>query len=232
MTTSSIVRPRWLSWAWLLPALVGGGITALVMLVLPPDRTINGLGEFLFKLTPLVSAVFTIALFPRQRTWSHWFLLGAFLLYMGYLDSQLVIEIFRLMGVADQSAEVQNAQFAFFYRFAIFLNAFTVLLAVFAFRLGGGRSDHALKLGLAGILILISGLNDFTFWWMYQWPGGTRPETFDWASHVIVFTGSPPTAFGMVIFISIHLILAAVVMFLPLRRWGERLLGRWMPKEV
>ncbi|MBA3470378.1 MAG: hypothetical protein H0T53_12125 [Herpetosiphonaceae bacterium] len=222
MTTLFQGQPRWLGWAWLLPALIGAGLTFMVMLVLPPDRTIDNFGEFLFKLIPLLAGVMTIALFPQRRSWLHWLLLGGFLFYMGFVDSRYVLEVLRL---AEAGPAEQQLQFASFYRYTLFVNAFTLFLSLFAFRLGGGGTERTLKLGLAAILILISGLNDLTFWLMYEWPQG-RPETFDWASHVIVFTGTAPPLSGMLIFISVHIALVAAVMLAPLGRWSQQLLER------
>jgi hypothetical protein len=196
----------------------------MVMLVLPPDRTIDSLGEFVFKLIPLLTGVMTVALFPQRRIWLHWLLLGAFLFYMGFIDSRYVLEVLRLAEQSGANGTSQQ-QFASFYRYTLFVNAFTLFLSLFAFRLGGGSSERTLKLGLCAILILISGLNDLTFWLMYEWPQG-RPETFDWASHVIVFTRQAPTVSGMLIFISAHMVLVAAVMFAPLGRWSQHLLRR------
>jgi hypothetical protein len=225
MTTFTPAQPRWLGWVWLLPALIGASLTLMVMLVLPPDSTIDSFGEFVFKLIPLLTGVITVSLFPQRRTWLHWLLLGAFLFYMGFVDSRYVLEVLRLADQSGASAAAQQQQFTSFYRYTLFVNAFTLFLSLFAFRLGGGGTERTLKLGLSAILILISGLNDLTFWLMYAWPQG-RPETFDWASHVIVFTGQPPRLSGMLIFIGVHMALVAAVMLAPLARWSQQLLAR------
>jgi hypothetical protein len=94
-----------------------------------------------------------------------------------------------------------------------------VLSAVFAYRMGGAPSPRVLKLGCAGVLVLISGLNDLTMWAMYDWPGGVRPDTFDWASHVSIFLGHEPHLIDMLAFAWIHLTLIAAALHLPLERW-------------
>ena len=76
-----------------------------------------------------------------------------------------------------------------------------------------------LKLGLCGILVLVSGLNDLTMWAMYDWPGGVRPDTFDWASHVSIFLGRDPRVTDMLAFVAVHLALIAAIVRLPLARW-------------
>jgi hypothetical protein len=203
-------------WLWLVPAVVGAALTALIMLVLPADRTLHGLGDFLLKVAPLVCAVLTIALFPSSTRWSMYLPVAGFLLYLGFIDSAFFIEVDHLVTAAQTQAVA--AQFSSYYRFSIFANAFVVLWGVSAYRLGGGSSVQTLKLGCAGILVLVSGLNDLTMWAMYDWPDGVRPETFDWASHVSIFLGHPPRLSDMLAFFVIHLGLAAIVLRLPLER--------------
>ena len=212
----------WLArWLWLAPAAAGAAVTALIMLLLPPDRTLHGFGDFALKVSPLFLAVMTIALFPRGGSWSLGLVLLGFLFYLGYVDSAFVIQVGHLLdaALADQAKEQFNA----FYRFAIFVNAYTVLSAVFAYRLGGASTARVLKLGGAGILLLISGLNDLTMWAMYPWPDGQRPTVFSWASHVSIFLSHAPTLPEMLLFMALHLLLVAALLALPLQRWLDRL---------
>jgi len=209
------------SWLWLAPAALGGALTALIMLVLPPDRTLHGFGDFLLKVSPLLLAVLTIALFPTRRVWSLYLPVLCIVAYLGYIDSAFGIEVGRLVDAAQAHAE--HAQFAQYYRFSIFVNAFVVLFGLFCFRMGGGSTARTLKLGLAGVLLLISGLNDLTMWAMYEWPDGVRPDTFYWASHVSIFLGRDPGLIDMLVFVGVHLALVVTIMRLPLERWlGDR----------
>jgi hypothetical protein len=210
-------RRRVANWLWLATAALGGVLTALIMLVLPADRTLHGFGDFALKISPLVLAVATIALFPRRPAWSVVLPLATIAVYMGYVDSAFFIQVDRLADAAQMHAA--QAQFSDYYRFSIFANAFVVLSVVFAFRMGGATSARALKLGCAGILVLISGLNDLTMWAMYEWPGGVRPETFDWASHVRIFLGRDPHPIDMLAFAAVHVALILAILRLPLERW-------------
>jgi len=206
---------------WLAPAALGGALTALIMLVLPAERTLHGFGDFALKIGPLVLAVVAIALFPRRPMWAVVLPLASMFVYMGYIDSAFFIQVDRLADAAVQNAA--QTQFSEYYRFSIFANAFVVLSTVFAFRMGGASTAQVLKLGVCGILVLISGLNDLTMWAMYDWPGGVRPDTFDWASHVQIFLGREPHLFDMLTFVTVHLALMVAVVRLPLQRWiGDR----------
>jgi hypothetical protein len=212
-------------WLWVIPAIIGAGLTGLTLFVLSPDRVINGIPEFLFKTTPLVAAVLAIALFPKNASWSGWLLVLGFVFYMGYIDSAYFIQIDRLIDAAI--ADTYKQQFPIFYTFNIFVNAFTVLLAVFAYRLGGASAARVIKLGLAGILVMISGLNDLTMWVMYPWPDGQRPFVFKWASHVAIFIGGEPNLYHMLAFLGVHLILIGIIFSLPLERWIDQQKIHW-----
>ena len=204
-------------WVWLVPGALAVGLSLLIMVGLPADRTLHGFGDFGLKVSPLVLAVVTIALFPNRGPLGVAFLVLGVCFYFGFIDSALFINVDRLVLAAQ--ADAGPAQFDAYYRFSIFVNAFVVLLALFAFRVGGASTSAVLRVGGAGILILLSGLNDLTMWAMYAWPAGVRPETFDWASHVRIFIGRAPTLTDMVVFLVSHLLLvvAALCLRLPAR---------------
>lgn len=213
-TTSAASPPARAAWLWLLPAVLAVGVTLLIMLVMPPQRTLHGFGDFLLKVSPLVLAVVTIAIFPNRGALGPALLVLGVLFYFGFIDSAFFIQVDQLVQAVKSDAGPK--QFAVYYQFSIFVNAFVVLLAVFAFRMGGASTSSVLRVGGAGILILLSGLNDLTMWTMYAWPAGARPETFDWASHVSIFVGRSPTLIDMLVFLAIHLALMVVVLRLPL----------------
>ena len=61
-----------------------------------------------------------------------------------------------------------------------------------------------LRLGFAGVLVLVSGLNDLTFYYLVRLAG--RPAgPADWASHIAVFVGGPPTPTVAIVFCAVHL---------------------------
>lgn len=217
MNTDANEHSRYVNWLWLIPAAIGGGLTVLTLFVLPPDRTLHGLRDFVFKVSPLVAAVLAIALFPKHGSWPKWLMLLGFVFYMGYIDSAFILQVNNLAAAAIEG-EVQK-QFSTFYVFNLFVNSFTLLFALFAYRLGGGSAVNVIKLGLAAILVTISGLNDLTMWMMYPWPGGERPFVFDWASHVAIFIGRDPNLYHMLGFLAVHLALAVTIILLPLQRW-------------
>lgn len=231
MKSSVIAKKLIRDWAWVLPAAIGAGLTGLTLFVLAPDRVINGIPEFLFKIAPLIAAVLAIAMFPKDRPiWGACLLILGFIFYMGYIDSAFFLRIGDLIDAAITNTYKEH--FPAFYTFNIFVNSFTILLAVFAYRLGGASGGRVIKLGLAGILVMISGLNDLTMWVMYPWPDG-RPMVFDWASHVAIFIGgNSPTIYQMLIFLGIHILLIGIILWLPLDAWISKQTARWQLEPV
>ncbi|HEX6361129.1 hypothetical protein [Actinophytocola sp.] len=202
-------------WLWLAGAVPAALLTGLIMVVLPPDQTLDNLAEWLFKLSPFLCAVLAAATFPRGRFGPALVVTGV-LVYMGYLDTALILRVLEYR---------QQGEFAVVYQFQLFVVTYIVLFGLLAFRLGGARTATVLKVGAAAVLVVISGLNDLGFWVMNDWEGA-RPATLDWASHIIVFTGGPPSVPVAVVFLLVHLVLAGVVLALPVERWVDERLAR------
>lgn len=198
-------------WLWLVAAVPAVVTTLLIMVVLPPEQTLDNIGEWAFKLCPFFFAVLTVSLFPRGRFGPALIVFAVFA-YMSYLDTELVLRI-QAFGRSPDSFEPV-------YQFELFVTTFIVLFALLAYRLGGGRTANVLKTGVAAILVVISGVNDLTFWLLNDvWSAGSKPAELKWASHMIVFLGGPPSVPAAVAFMTVHLVLAAVVVALPVGRW-------------
>lgn len=199
-------------WLWLVAAVPAVVTTLLIMVVLPPDQTLDSIADWAFKLCPFVFAVLTVSLFPRGRFGPALIVFAVFV-YMSYLDTELVMRVQGFARSPDQD-------FQPVYQFELFVTTFIVLFALLAYRLGGGRTANVLKVGVASILVVISGVNDLTFWALNDvWSAGTKPTELKWASHMIVFLGGPPSAPAAVAFMAVHLVLAAIVVALPVGRW-------------
>jgi hypothetical protein len=212
---------RWRPWLWLVPTVPAVVITALVMVVLPPDQTLDDPVELIVKLSPFVLAVAAVALLPRLRLAPALLLLAVFV-YMAYLDTELVLRIQEY----GRAAATDGDAFQPVYQFELFVTTFVVLFGLLAFRLGGARTATVLTTGLAAVLVVVSGLNDLTFWALNDvWSAGHRPATLPWASHMVVFVGGSPSIPVAVTFMVTHLVLAAVVAALPLGRWVDRRLA-------
>ncbi|MCR6481347.1 hypothetical protein M8542_00805 [Amycolatopsis sp. OK19-0408] len=199
-------------WLWLVAAVPAVVTALLIMVVLPPDQTLDNVGDWAFKLCPFFFAVLTVSLFPRGRFGPALIVLAVFV-YMSYLDTELVMRV-------QDFARSPDGDFQPVYQFELFVTTFIVLFALLAYRLGGGRTANVLKVGIASILVVISGVNDLTFWALNDvWAAGAKPAELKWASHMIVFLGGPPSVPAAVAFMAVHLVLAAIVVALPVGRW-------------
>ncbi len=208
------------AWLWLPVAAATAVLAVLIMVVLPPDRTLDNVAELLFRLSPLLLGVVTVALFPRGRVGPA-LLVFAVIVYMSYVDTTMILRVFEFADTPDGDTAASSAAFQRVYQFQLFTVAYVVLFGLFAFRVGGARTATVLKTGMAAVLIVVSGLNDLTFLAAYSWPDG-RPTELAWASHISVFIGGPPSVAEAVVFLVVHLALAAVVVALPLGRWVDR----------
>ncbi|WP_328447636.1 hypothetical protein [Amycolatopsis sp. NBC_00438] len=236
MIAPAVEAPNWIGalyrqrrWLWLAAAVPAVVTTLLIMVVLPPDQTLDNVGDWAFKLCPFLFAVLTVSLFPRTKLGPALIVFAVFV-YMSYLDTELVM---RVQAFARDAATNDDA-FQPVYQFELFVTTFIVLFALLAYRLGGGRTVNVLKAGVASILVVISGVNDLTFWALNDvWAAGTKPTELKWASHMIVFLGGPPSVPAAVAFMAVHLVLAAIVVALPAGRWVNRALrGPVSPPEA
>jgi len=195
---------------WVLPALAAAALTVLIMGVLPPDRTIGNLGEWAFRISPVVFAVVAASLFPRRPGVNLVLLALLIFGYMGAMDTFTIMRILEYAGAADR-----DAAFPRLYQMTLFLDAFVIIAICFGYRLGGAKTNKVLRLGIAGVLVLVSGLNDLTFYYLYTFPPPGRPARLAWASHIKVFVGGSPTPATAIVFCVVHLLLAAAVIVVP-----------------
>ncbi|MGW9309272.1 hypothetical protein ACWGPQ_14800 [Saccharomonospora azurea] len=208
-------------WLWLVFAVPAAVLALLIMVVLPPDQTLDNVGEWLFKVSPFLCAVPAVALFPRVKAAPALIAL-AVIAYMSYIDTEMVLRIQEF----GRTVDTDPGAFEPVYQFELFIVTFIVLFALLAFRLGGARTATVLKTGIASILLVIAGVNDLTFWALNEvWSAGSRPDELAWASHIVVFVGGPPSVATAVVFMLVHVALAAAVLLLPLGRWVDSALG-------
>jgi hypothetical protein len=217
MDTLIVALYRRRRWLWLAAAVPAAVLAGLILVVLPPKQTLGNLADWAFRLSPFALAVLTVALLPRWR-FGPALLLASTFVYIGGLDT---VGVLRILAFGEAPPADQSAAFEPIYQFELLTATFVVLSGLLAYRLGGARTAAVLKLGVAALLVVISGLNDVTFWLTYHWPHG-RPDHFDWASHIAVFVGGSPGVATAIVFMIVHCGLAIAVMFVPLGRIVDR----------
>ncbi|MBN6050669.1 hypothetical protein JYK22_01885, partial [Nonomuraea sp. RK-328] len=202
---------------------------AFVWFGLPHDREVKSLGVFLVKLLPFVFATEAVARLDVE--WAKrirlvlWTVPVAFLVYFLYF----VPKIFFYGGVEVGSREA----FYGLYYHVLTVTPFLIMAMALAFRLGGGSPGVVRRLAYGMLLLMLSGLEDFAFLTVNdhtdpQW--ATIPDVWDWASHMTVFLGHPPTKYEAYAFIIVHVVLALAVFFSP-QRWWDALRLRFVRTE-
>lgn len=194
---------------WLIPTVMAGALTALT-LVLPADRGIDNIAEWLLRISPLVFAVFAAALFPRKSGRNLVLLVLVIVGFMGLFDTFIISRILEYAHTPEQ--QMPDA-FPKLYQMTILLDAFVLIVICFGYRLGGAKSYKVVRLGLAGIFVVTSGLNDLTYFYLHDSPEG-RPDTLD-APHIAVFVGGNPTPAVAIAFCVVNLGIAAAIIVVP-----------------
>jgi hypothetical protein len=180
---------------------------ALVWFVMPHEREIKSLWVLLVKLVPFVLATEAVARLdlerPTRRRLALVALPCAFLIFFCFF-------VPRMFFYSDDPPTL--------YYYVLTLTPFVILSLVLAYRLGGGPAGGVRRIAYALLLLMLSGLEDLAFLTVNPQtdPRWTPiPEVWSWASHMTVFLGHPPTKYEAYAFIAVHVLLAALVLFLP-----------------
>jgi hypothetical protein len=197
---------------------------AFVWFGLPHDREVKSLGLFLVKLLPFVFAAEAVA--RLDVDWAKRLRLPLLLVPPAFLVFFLyfVPKIFFFGGV---EAGTRESFYALYYH-VLTLTPLIILSLVLAYRLGGGTAATVRRLAYGMLLLMLSGMEDFAFLTVNNHTDpayATIPEVWDWASHITVFIGHPPTKYEAYAFIIVHVLLALAVFFSP-QRWWDSLAGR------
>lgn len=205
--------------AALLAAVVAVGLAVAVFFGMPHSRDVTSLGQLLVKLTPFVAA--TIAIAWLDVAWAKRLRLPLVLPPVCFL-------VFFLFFVPRIFHFHNEDNFEQVYYTILMLVPFIILSLVLAARLGGASRSTVLRLATAMILLQLSGLEDLAFL-TNERISGTLPEwpqVWEWADHITVFLGHPPTNTEALIFISVHVVLAVVVLAVPDRSYAALVRGR------
>lgn len=204
------VRRPWEIWVFLGSMAAALLLTLLTVVWLPADRELSNIAEWLFRLSPMVFAVIAAAYFPRRSGLNLVLLAGAVLAFMALFDTFLIIRILEYVRTA---AEDRPAAFPKLYQATILLDAFVLVGLCWAYRLGGAKSYKVVRLGIAGVFLVTSGVNDVSYYYLQKWPEG-RPDRLD-APHIAIFVGGDPTPTVAIIFLVVNLLIAAAILVVP-----------------
>lgn len=198
------------------------GLAGFIWFGLPHDREVQSLWIFVFKLLPFIFAAEAIArldveLFKRVQA-VRLLIPVCFMVFFLYF----VPKIFFYM---DDHPNL--------YYHVLTVTPFLILTFALSHRLGGGTPGNARRLAFGMLIIMVSGAEDLAFLTVNDLRGTDFhpiPEVWSWASHMEVRLGHPPTKNEAFIFIAVHLLIAAFVLFAP-TRWFEKL-NPWRKKAA
>lgn len=210
MTTNAT---RVQGYEWIIAGFLGAVGAVGVWLFAPQGREVESVWEFITKLAVFLCLILAISLFPNQRRSQYWLLYVAFVGFAGFIYPR--ISYFYYFDTARAEAD------SFYTHLYLLGYPGVVLTVTAAYRLGGGRAGHCLKIAGTGILIIFSGFLD-VMWWLVN--PVDLPTEID-APHIMVFTGRPVTFDEAVLFAVAHIPLIVVLNLLPLDRW----LQSWFP---
>ncbi|MEU4579093.1 hypothetical protein [Nonomuraea sp. NPDC023979] len=200
----------------LVAGLVAVALAGLVRFVLPYEQDITTLWGFLVKLTPQLAAIVAIAWLDvetARRLRLHLVVLPA--LFLGFL-------LYFVPGtfIAAMDIEEGLSTFEELYLHVVVFVPFLIVALLLAYRLGGGSREGVLRTGLAMSILHVSGLEDLVAVLMNR-SLETIPEVWAWADHITVRLGHPATRTEVYVFITVHVVAALLVLFVP-RRWLRR----------
>jgi hypothetical protein len=209
----------------LVAGLVTVGLAAAVFFGMEHTRELTSLWVLLAKLAPFVAASIAIA----------WLDVGwAQRLRLHLIAPVLCFLVFFLFFVPRIFHFHNEDNFEQVYYTILMLVPFVILSLALALRLGGASTSTVLRLSTAMILLQLSGLEDLAFLTtekLYGTLTGGWPQVWEWADHITVVIGHPPTNTEALVFIGVHVALAAVVLALP-GRYVTATVRRLRPQRV
>ncbi|GAB3827326.1 hypothetical protein ACFPIJ_07580 [Dactylosporangium cerinum] len=186
-----------------LATLVAG---VLLVALAPNGKQLDSLWLFLAYLVPFVLAAETIAALDPQwlRRWRLPEVIGVVTFTAVFCG--FVPRMFDRVIAAD---------FDGFYALVRVLAPLLILAFALHQRLGGAPAATVRRISYASILVMLSGLEDLSFW---LWRGQPVPQRWDWADHMTVRLGHVASRTEAYVFIAVHLALALAVLCWPARR--------------
>lgn len=191
---------------WLI-CLILGSVGALISwFAFPHDREQATLLQYLVHIVVFVIILAGISFFPNQNRW-------AFLLLL------IPIFVFNMFLAPKLTYFAERDQYESFYNlFFVVLYPMMLCSICLAYRLGGGKPEISLKIGVIGVLVLFSGIMDFMWFILngldYRIHATSIP-------HIQVVIGHVPNLTEIIVFISIHMLLSIGLLFIRFDKTAE-----------
>lgn len=208
LTSRQIFFDRFL---WIALALLAAASFAAIWIFLPHEREGQSKIEFILKISTFILAICAVALMPNRFRF-RWLLTSVpFLVFLGFVIPKMTYLF--LMGPSTEPK---------YYTYLWSVNYPGIILSIcLAWRLAGGSSGHAIKIGLNGLILVFSGYLEL------MWFQVNPLNYYDMPSipHVEVILGFFPTYTQLFIFALCHIPLLIIVNASPIDRWLTRARG-------
>jgi hypothetical protein len=190
-----------LNYLWLVCFAVGGLGAIISWVAFPHDRDKASLLQYLVFISVFIVLLAGVSFFPNKNQLLYLLILIPILILNLYLAPKL--SFFALSNLYPQ----------YYTMFYSVLYPMVLASICFAYRIGGGTPGNSLKIGIIGVLVLFSGAVDL-MWFVLSGLDYTTHATS--IPHVEVVIGHMPSLFEILVFISVHFLLAIGVLFLPI----------------
>lgn len=220
------------NWLWLIFGILAVSMGGYMLLFSAHTREVVSLGVFIPKLLALILMCFSIAFFPNK--WKYNYLIGILLIFAFLIPYENALSWAWFGNVPDEAfANEFIAKFGQdrqFFTTEMWTAFYVLLLPSFifavslAFRMGGGSTEHTLKIGLSGLIIYLSCLNIFVFQTIFhlRW-GWEYSKVASWVYHVSYFIGRDPYFYELFYWFAAFMVLLILLNVAPLQKWGTRI---------
>jgi hypothetical protein len=217
MNQEKSVAARMKKHLWLVFMCAGGLGSLSVYLLMPHKGYIDSIFQMLYKLLAFFLVVVGISLFPNRWAKRHLLLLLVVVAFLSFFIPKL--SFWGFVGIPQNIDDPYNKYYTYLF---LMLYPAVLLSICFAYRIGGGKPGHCIKIGLFGVLLLFSGYYDL-FWFVVN--RRPFPETLPYAHHIMVVIGHYPTTREAFLFFLCHVPFLVGIVLLPLERWISRFHG-------
>lgn len=194
---------------WLVSMAIGGVGALLIWFFLPHQSQIDEFWWLIVKFVVFFAAVLGVSFFPNKLKFGY---ILAALPFFPFL--MLIIpraSYYGIFGTLDTPAQGEMYTNLYFLCYPLI-----IMSVAFAHRLGGGKPGQSIKICVAGILLIFSGLLDLSF---NTANGRPLAESLDYAYHIIILFGRALTWKEGLAFCLAHLPVIAIIIALPMDKW-------------
>ncbi len=217
-------------WLWLIFGILAVSIGGYMLLFTQHTREVVSIGVFFAKLLALILMFFAIAFFPNEWNPKYKYLLCILLVFAFLVPYENALSWSWFANVPDEDFNEYFVPMNYtrdifttemWTAFYVMLFPFFLFAVPLAFRIGGGSTEHTLKIGLSGLLIYLSCLNIFVFQTIFhvRW-GFEYSKTASWVYHVSYFIGRDPLFYELIYWFAGFMVLLVLLNLAPLGKWG------------